>query len=169
MNDVSPPTRLNETSIIQNEALGAYALWRFGLGFQERDGRGAPLLLSFLVLPLILHAPTLSMILSTHRASGLHLFVGKLDEQREDLIAVHDRAVSLRRLSLQSLVRAEQSGLIRIDSVSATIWAVGPYDDMAVPVLPERIRRIAPSCEKVGYWFAGLSDQQVAHTLRVEF
>ena len=66
-------------------------------------------------------------------------------------------------------MRAEQSGLIRIDPTTATMWSVGPYDDLAAPSLPERIRRIAPASEKVGYWFAGLSDQQVAHTLRVEF
>lgn len=169
MTEVGPPTRLSEAAIIQNEALGAYALWRFGLGFQERTGRGAVLPLAFLVLPLILHARTLGIVLSTHKASGLHLFAGKLGERREELIAVHERALSLRQLGLESLMRAEQSGLIRIDPTAATMWAVGPYDDMAVPALPERIRRIAPACEKIGYWFAGLSDQQVAHTLRVEF
>lgn len=169
MTDVSPPARLSEAALVQNEALGAYALWKFGLGFQERDGRAATLPLAFLVLPLILHAPTLAMVLSTYKASGLHLFAGKLGEQREDLIAIHGRALLLRRLSLGSLVCAEQSGLIRIDPTTATMWSAGLYDGMAVPALPERIRRIAPACEKVGYWFAGLSDQQVAHALRVEF
>lgn len=169
MTKVGQPVRLSEAAIVQNEALGAYALWKFGLGFQERDGRAATLPLAFLVLPLVLHAPTLEMVLSTQRASGLYLFAGKLGEQREDLIAVHGRTLSLRQLSLESLMRAEQSGLIRIDPVMATMWATGPYNDMAVPSLPERIRRIAPACEKVGYWFAGLSDQQVAHTLKVEF
>lgn len=169
MTKVGQPIRLSEAAIVQNEALGAYALWKFGLGFQERDGRAATLPLAFLVLPLVLHAPTLEMVSSTHRASGLHLFAGKLGEQREDLIAVHGRTLSLRQLSLESLMRAEQSGLVRIDPTMATMWAIGPYDDMAAPSLPERIRRIAPACEKVGYWFAGLSDQQVAHTLKVEF
>lgn len=169
MTEVGRPVRLSEAAIVQNEALGAYVLWKFGLGFQERDGQAATLPLAFLVLPLILHAPTLEMVLSTHKGSGLHLFVGKLGEHREDLIAVHGRALSLRQLSLESLIRAEQSGLIRIDPATATMWSVGPYDDLAAPSLPERIRRITPASEKVGYWFAGLTDQQVAHTLRVEF
>lgn len=169
MTEASRPVRLSEAALVQNEALGAYALWKFGLGFQERDGRASTIPLAFLVLPLILHAPTLAMVLSTHKASGLHLLAGKLGEKREDLIALNGRALSLRRLSLESLMRAEQSGLVRIDPASATMWAVGPYDDMAVPPLPERIRRIAPACEKLGYWFAGLSDQQVARTLSVEF
>lgn len=169
MTEVGRPVRLSEAAIVQNEALGAYVLWKFGLGFQERAGQAATLPLAFLVLPLILHAPTLEIVLSTYKASGLHLFVGKLGAQREDLIAVHGRALSLRQLSLESLMRAEQSGLIRIDPKTATMWAVGPYDDQAAPSLPERIRRVAPASEKIGYWFASLSDQQVANTLRVEF
>lgn len=169
MTESGQVVRLSEAALVQNEALGAFALWKFGLGFQERDGQMATLPLAFLVLPLILYAPTLKIVLSTYKSSGLHLFAGKLGEQREDLIAVHRRALSLRQLSLESLMRAEQAGLIRIDPARAAMWAVGPYDDMTAPLLPERIRRIALASEKVGYWFAGLSDQQIAHTLRVEF
>lgn len=169
MTEVGQPVRLSEAATVQNEALGAYMLWKFALGFQERDGQAVTLPLAFLLLPLILHAPTLEILSRTYKSSGLHLFAGKLGEQREDLIAVQARALSLRQLSLESLIRAEQSGLIRIDSKTATMWAVGPYDDLAEPLLPERIRRIASASQKVGYWFAGLSDQQVAHTLRVEF
>ncbi|PAJ82859.1 three component ABC system middle component [Burkholderia ubonensis] len=169
MSEVVQPRRLSEAALVQNEALGAYALWKFGLGYQDRDGHAATLPLAFLVLPLVLHSPTLAMVLSTYKASGLHLFAGKLGDKREDLIAIHSRAMALRRLTLGSLVSSEQSGLIRIDPVTATIWSNDPYDDLRIPVLPERIRRLGPACEKIGYWFAGLTDQQVVHTLKVEF
>jgi Family of unknown function (DUF6521) len=161
--------RLSEAAIVQNEALGAYAIWRFGLGFQERDGRAVTLPLAFLLLPLVLHAPTLAMVLGTQKASGLHLFAGKLGEQREDLLAVHGRALALRQLTLGSLIVAEQSRLVRIDPSIATVRAFSPHHGLQVPSLPERIRRVAPACEKIGYWFACLSDQQVAHTLKVGF
>ena len=169
MSEVVHPRRLSEAALVQNEALSAYALWQFGLGYQDRDGHAATLPLSFLVLPLVLHGPTLAMVLNTHKASGLHLFAGKLGDKREDLIAIHNRAMALRRLTLNSLVQAEQSGLIRIDPVIATIWSIAPYDDLRIPMLPERIRRLGPACERIGYWFADLTDQQVAHTLRVDF
>ena len=100
--------RLSEAAIVQNEALGAYALWRFGLGFQERDGQAVTLPLAFLLLPLVLHAPTLAVVLGTQKASGLHLFAGKVGEQREDLLAVHGRALAFRQLTLSSLIVAEQ-------------------------------------------------------------
>jgi len=161
--------RLGEAAIVQNEALGAYAIWRFGLGFQERDGQAVTLPLAFLLLPLILHTPTLDMVLGTQKASGLHLFVGKLGEQRENLLAVHGRTLALRQLTLGSLMVAEQSQLVRIEPSTATVRAFSPHHELQAPALPERIRRIAPACEKIGYWFAGLSDQQVAHTLKVGF
>jgi len=162
-------SRLSEAAIVQNEALGAYAVWRFGLGFQERDGRDVPLPLTFILLPLILHAPTLALVLSTQKASGLHLFAGKLGEKREDLLAVHSRALALRQLTLESLVVAEQSRLVRIEPSTATVRAFSPHHELQAPALPERIRRIAPASEKIGYWFSGLSDQQVANTLKVGF
>lgn len=161
--------RLSEAAIVQNEALGAYAIWRFGLGFQERNAQAVTLPLAFLLLPLVLHAPTLAMVSGTQKASGLHLFAGKLGEKREDLLAVHGRALALRRLTLGSLVAAEQSRLVRIEPRTATIWAFSSHHELQPPPLPERIRRIAPACEKIGYWFAGLSDRQVAHTLNVGF
>ena len=169
MSEVIPPGRLSEAALVQNEALGAYALWKFGLGYQDRDVQAVALPLAFLVLPLILHGPTLAMVLSTHKASGLHLFAGKLGDKREDLLAIHSRALALRRLTLESLVRAEQSSIIRIEPMTATIWSNSLHSDLGMPTLPERIRRLGPACEKIGYWFAGLTDQQVVQTLKVEF
>lgn len=169
MNDDASAAHLSEAAIVQNETLGAYALWLFCLGFQERDGQAVTLPLAFLLLPLVLHAPTLAMVLGTQKASGLHLFVGKLGERREELLAIHGRVLALRQLTLGSLVAAEQSRLIRIEPSNATVRAFGPHHALRAPAPPERIRRIAPACEKIGYWFAGLSDQQVAHTLKVGF
>ncbi|MDG3554505.1 DUF6521 family protein [Acinetobacter bereziniae] len=169
MTDANLTSALSEAVLIQNEALGAYAIWKFGLGFQDIEGRAATLPLSFLILPLVLHAPTLAIVLSTQKASGLHLFAGKLGEKRENLIAIHNRAIALRQCTLESLMRAEQSSLIRIDPAEATLWAVGLNDDKSVPLLPERIRRIGMACERIGYWFASVSDQQIVRTLKVEF
>lgn len=160
---------LSEAAIVQNEALGAYAIWRFCLGFQEREEQPVILPLVFLLLPLVLHAPTLAMVLGTQKASGLHLLAGKLGAQREDLLAVHGRALALRQLTLRSLIVAEQSRLIHIEPSAATVRAFGLHPGLRVPVLPERIRKIFPACEKVGYWFSELTDQQIVNTLRVAF
>ncbi|TMJ48217.1 MAG: hypothetical protein E6G85_25430 [Alphaproteobacteria bacterium] len=160
---------LNEVEIVQNPALGAYAIWRFGLGFQSEDSRPAAFPLAFLVLPLVLHRPTLGMISSTQRASGLALFAAKLSHERENLLAVHERALALRRLTLQSIAMGIGERLLTLDYVSTTIRANTPDSTIRKPVLPERIRNFAGAADKVGYWCSKLSLHQVASTLAVEF
>ena len=113
---------LTEFEIVQNPALGAYALWRFGVRFQSGDVRPAALPLVFLVLPLLLHQPTLKLIGSTLKASGLTLFAAKLAQERENL-AVHERALVLRRLSLQSLAMGIDNRLLTLDYSAATMRA----------------------------------------------
>jgi hypothetical protein len=159
---------LNEFEIVQNPALGAYAIWRFGLGFQSEEGRPATLPLAFLVLPLVLHRPTLEMINSTRKASGLALFAAKLGEERENLLAVHERALTLRRLTLQSIAMGVGGRLLTLDYVAATVRANTPEPTIRKPVLPERIKGFS-GAEKVGYWFSKLGLHQVASTLAVEF
>jgi hypothetical protein len=160
---------LNEVQIVQNPALGAYTIWRFGLGFQSEDGRPVALPLAFLLLPLVLHRPTLGMISSTQRASGLALFAAKLGQERENLLAVHERALTLRGLTLQSIAMGIGQRLLTLDYVSATIRANLPEPTTRNPVLPERIRNFSVAAEKVGYWFSKLGTHQVASTLAVDF
>lgn len=162
-------TELTEFEIIQNPALGAYALWRFGVGFQREDGKPSPLPLAFLVLPLLLHQPTLKMITSTQKASGLTLFAAKLGQERENLLAIHERALALRRLSLQSIAMAVDYRLLTLDYEAATLRANTADESLRKPSLPDRIRGFSSAADKLGYWFSKLSLHQVVSTLAVEF
>jgi Family of unknown function (DUF6521) len=160
---------LTELEIVQNPALGAYVLWRFGIGFQSEDGRPAALPLAFLVLPLLLHQPTLKMIASTQKASGLALFAAKLGQERENLLAVHERALALRRLSLQSIAMGVNNRLLTLDYNAATLRANTADESLEKPSLPERLRGFSGAADKVGYWSSKLGLHQVALTLAVEF
>jgi hypothetical protein len=160
---------LTELEIVQNPALGAYVLWRFGVGFQSEDGRPAALPLAFLVLPLLLHQPTLKMIKSTQKASGLALFAAKLGQERENLLAVHERALALRRLSLQSIAMGVSNRLLTLDYNAATLRANTADESLRKPSLPERLRGFSGAADKLGYWFYKLGLHQVASTLAVEF
>src|SRR5262249_718636 len=163
------PSQLTDTDIVQNPALCAFVLWRFGLGFQSEDGRSAILPLAFLVLPLVLHRPTLEMINSTRKASGLPLFAAKLGEQRELLFAVHERALTLRRLTLQSIGMGIACCLLTLDYDAATLRANTPEPDAPKPKLPERMRSFSGAPDKLGYWFSKVTLNQVASMLAVEF
>jgi hypothetical protein len=160
---------LQELEIVQNPALGAYVIWRFGLGFQSDGGRPADLPLAFLVLPLLLHRPTLDKITSTRRTSGLSLFAAKLGEERENLLAVHERAFALRRLTLQSIAMGVGRRLLTLDYAGVTLRANALDATTLKLELPERIRGFSGAAEKVGYWFSKLGLPQVASTLAVEF
>lgn len=160
---------LTELEIIQNPALGAFAFWRFGAGYQSADGRHAPFLLFFLVLPLVLHQHTLNLITSTQRTSGLALFAAKLAEERENLMALHNRALTLRRLSLQSLAMGVNQGLLTVNAKNVSVRANTADAVLRVPPLPDRITGFARAPEKLGYWFSKFSLHQVASTLVVDF
>jgi hypothetical protein len=62
--------------------------------------------LLFLVLPLVYHEQTEQFIQSTQRASGLRAFAAKFartENLKQDLlVAIHDRMLALRPLTLES-------------------------------------------------------------------
>jgi hypothetical protein len=161
------PSPLNELEIVQNPALGAYIIWRFGIGFQEEEGLPPTVPHAFLVLPLVLHQSTCETIRSTQKGSGLTLFAAKLGENRENLLAVHERALALRRLTMQSIVMRISGSLLTLDYVAATIRANSPGGTVRKPMLPERIKHLPGAAEKVGYWFSKIDLHQVVSTLAV--
>ena len=79
----------------------------------------------FVVLPICLHAQTIEMLLSTRKNSGLGLFAAKLGETRENLIAVHSRALAFRSLALQSISIGIQASLLSVDYQNATVRGNG--------------------------------------------
>jgi hypothetical protein len=158
----------NETSpiaLVQNSAFGSLLLWSFGRGYQaEKVGDLPPLTVFFLVLPLILHSPTLREIRSTNLPSGLSKLSSKLADQREQLLAVHDRALAMRELTLQSVASGIATSLLHVDYDSALVRS----NEAKPPTPPERLKFHISSAEKVGRWFARLPQSQVFSLLQVE-
>jgi hypothetical protein len=157
---------LDEVEIVQNPGLGSAMIWKFGLGYQDETGsRAAMLPLAFLVLPIAFHLPTLDVVLSTRVSSGLSLFSSKLNENRENLLAVHSRMLDLRALSLQSIVTGTRAQLLSIDYDHALIRS----NTKKAPPAPERVRRFLSGSERFGHWCGRLGLAQTATLLRVEF
>lgn len=155
---------LSEIERVQNPSLGAMLIWRYGRSFQAQLTAEPPnLLLAFLVLPLCLHRPTLDIILGTQARSGLGKFCEKLSERREELFAVHERCVALKRLSLNSLAFAERAGILAIEYENAKMRAI----EVADPPLSERVKTQAKGAERLGIWFSALKASEVFHALKV--
>jgi hypothetical protein len=157
---------LDEIEIVQNAGLGSVMIWKFGLGYQTETGSLSPAMpLAFLVLPIAFHAPTLDLVLSTRVGSGLALFTSKLNVDRENLLAVHARALALRELSLQSIVIGTRTQLLTIDYEHARIRA----NTKRAPTPPDRVSRLLGGSEKLGHWCGRLNLSQIANLLRIDF
>ena len=142
---------------VQNPAFGATLLWSFGIAYQEEtEDRLPSMLLFFIVLPLLLHVRTLDVIVHTNVGSGLSLLVSKLDSRREDLLAVHGRAMQLRDLTLDSLSAGIAARLLTVDYGTAAVRA----NDAKLPRPPERLKVFGSAAGKVGRWVARLPPAQ---------
>lgn len=152
-------------SLVQNPALGALLLWKFGKTFQEEKVTELPLLHShFLVLPLLFHGETLENIRTTNPSSGLPQLAKKLSEQRELLLAIHPRTLSMRNLTLESIATGVAAKQLHINYGDGSVRS----NDSKPPSLPERLKYHIRGAEKLGLWFARLNQKQVFSLLRVE-
>jgi hypothetical protein len=151
-------------ALVQNPAFGSHVLWSFGRGYQaEKIGDLPQLTCFFLVLPLILHGPTLREIRSTNLPSGLIKLAAKLSDERERLFAIHDRAVALRALTFQSVGFGISSKLFHLDYDLARLRS----NELSLPPPPERLKFHISSADKLGRWFSRLPEAQVFSLLQV--
>jgi len=156
--DISP------VRLVQNPGFGAHLLWTFGRSFQEECiGKTPQLPAFFLVLPLLLHYQSLEKIKSTNKSSGLTKLASKLGEEREQLIAIHDRAVTFRQLTLESLGLGVSTKILHIDYKLALVRS----NDAAPPTAPERLKPHISGADKLGRWFSRLPLAQVFSLLQV--
>lgn len=158
-------SEVSPVALVQNPAFGALLLWNFGRGFQvERVGDLPILTQFFLVLPLVLHGPTMRVIRSTNQSSGLAKFVSKLAEERERLFAVHDRALAMRSLTLESMAAGISTKLLSVDYDTAAVRS----NEAKPPSAPDRLKHHVASAEKLGGWLARLPSNQGFSLLQVE-
>jgi hypothetical protein len=160
-----------EVRNIQNPALGAGLVWRFVCGYVDSHQTRAavPLPLLFLVLPIVLHEQTEEFVKGTQPASGLRSFVakfGKAKISKQDLLlAVHDRMMELRQLTLESIQMTFATRLLYLDG--ATVIPLS--ETQAIAGIPPDIKRLMKSAEKLGAWCGLLTLHEIAITLKVRF
>jgi hypothetical protein len=159
----------DEVEIIQNPALGAYCLWRFVKGYQSESSRQTPLILTFIVLPIVFHQNTEEIVQSTQKSSSLMLFATKVAKDRDNLLAIHMRANAMKGVSFRSLGLAAQTQLLKINYDDAHIWGNDARHKSQSPKLSKKVKKISDSSEKLGGWCSRLSVDQIATTLAVRF
>lgn len=159
-----------EAELVQNPALGAVLIWRFACGYRDKSptSAGAPVLLAFIVLPLLLHTDTFASLRSTQK--GLRAFAAKFveaGEPRGDMVlAIHDRTARWRAASLAALGIGVRARLVTILRGSALLVPLSEAEPSGVPA---SIRPLLKAADKLGGWCASLSLFEVASILKVSF
>ena len=162
---------ISEVRNVQNPALGAGLVWRFACGYVSSHPTHAatPLPLLFVVLPITLHEKTEEFVNTTQMPSGLRVFAakfGKVENSKQDLLlAVHDRMLALRDLSLESVRLALASRLLYLDVASV----IPLSQTRAVAGIPAEVKRLMRTAEKLGGWCGLLTMHEIATTLKVRF
>ncbi|MAJ09864.1 three component ABC system middle component [Ponticaulis sp.] len=161
----NPDDSLSTVALVQNPAFGSLLLWQFGIAFQDENLTDNVLLPHcFLILPLALHSETLALISSTNQSSGLTQLTKKLSEKRELLYSLHDRAIQMRELTLESIGTGISARLISINYEEARLRS----NASRAPKIPQRLKKQMSGVQKLGKWFARLEPAQVFTLLRVE-
>lgn len=162
-----------ETQLVQNPALGAMLLWRFATGYEHgsETHKATPLPLLFIVLPILFHRETASVVQRTRLASGLRYFADKFRESGTNagdlILTINKRALDMRRLSSKSIMAAVASGLI---SVHCDTGQAVPLSFTAPKAgIPKTIHTMLNSAEKLGVWCSQVSLHEVSAILRVGF
>jgi len=161
-----------EVNAVQNEALAAVLLWRFcvAYGTARQAPATTPVPVLFVVLPLLFDEETATVIASTKKGSGLRFFAAKFADSKHSktdvLLSLERRATSLRPQTLEALGHAVKARLLHLDTSSGEIAALSEAPALS---LPEAVRPLVRSAEKLGAWSGPLSMFELSTTLQVEF
>lgn len=161
-----------DSYLVQNPALGAILLWQFARAYTNTHKQNASPLLPhlFLPLPMLWHEPTAEVISSTITSSGLRLFASKFksatDSRLDILLDLNPRAIAWRHKSMNSIMIAHASGLVKLDNKAY----VHPFDvEWSNEKQPKKIKSMCSSAIKLGTWFAPLSLSEISAILSIRF
>lgn len=166
------PTLSETVRLVQNPALGAVLEWRFVIGYtaQRSDGAECPIVLLFIVLPMLFQEEIVSTISKTRRSSGLRVCAEKFSRggaESDLILGLHERVEQARGLSLAALQIAVASRLVAIHAASGDVFPLSktlPKARVSAAVKP-----MVESAEKLGRWCADLTLLEVATTLKLRF
>ncbi len=162
-----------EVRAIQNPALGSVLIWRAASSYQinHKTGSFMPLPLCFLVLPIVFHEETSALVTGTRMASGLRKLTAKFrsaEESKTDLLlAVGGRAVAMRTLTWESIRIGTTSNVLSLNTKSGSLMSLS--DTPLVNGVPQSIRPLLGSAEKLGTWFSGLTLYEIGLQMQVTF
>jgi hypothetical protein len=162
-----------EIRAMQNPAIGATLIASAIRGFSEASGvnAGMPLPLTFLVLPITLHAATYEMVAHTLKKSGLRYLSDKFGQakhsQSDLVLAIQARALSFRAITFESLNIMLHSEIAILEPKKGEVWASEKLEHVLDMIQSEK--ELHKNSEKLGYWFGMLTPFELSSILKVAF
>lgn len=175
-----------DAASLQNSALCSILLWRFCFGYEDSSGgnRLPQLQLLFTILPITLNPFSRTVLQSTQVDRGLIAFAAKfatppvrvatasidgvaLRRGRENFLALNDRMLAFRPLTIRALAMAVAKNLVRLDpgcgEVGVLSHARPPTGESA------ELKEMFRTAEKLGTMCAPHSLSDVSRILGVGF
>ncbi|HMV09282.1 MAG TPA: DUF6521 family protein [Cyclobacteriaceae bacterium] len=157
---------LTEHDIIQNVGIGALALNKFVNSFYAKNEnlRGPSLALAMPVLPLLYHRATLNSIYGRAFEGG---FFNALSDYREMPAGLQQRMEEMSIQTFKALNLAYQSKILTYSKELNELLPIktpvttGKYN--------EDIKKIVQGADRLGRWFAAVSEDQICITLKIKF
>ncbi len=159
-------SRLIEHDIIQNIGIGALALRHFTEKYFDTNKglKGPSLVLAMPVLPLLYHEITLHHIMRRNFKGG---FFKLLTDYRELPAGLQKRMESMSEQTFKSLNLAYQSKVLTYNKELNEILPIDSKNDNTQ--YNQEIQNIIRGSERLGFWFATLSFEQICINLKIKF
>lgn len=157
-----------EIYLVQNPSIGAAILWQFTCGYYEQEEKPAPLLLFFLILPIIFRNDLCEVIKGTQKRSGLSKVSEKLfsDKKKDQLYTIHNAVEQYKETSLSSIRIGMSAKLIMIDPKTALVFPLTQSSKAGISPITKVLLNAA---EKLGGWCSRLTLHEISTLLKVRF
>lgn len=157
---------IKEHDIIQNVGIGAFALHKFTCSYfaAKQNTSGPSLAVTMPVLPILFHKKTLAAIYRRNMEGGLF---NALSDCRELPVGLQERIENMSEQTFKSINVAFSSGLITYDREMAQLFPVDKQ--VKVGQYNSDIKTIIKGADRLGYWFAGISFEQLCILLKINF
>ncbi|RXK82171.1 hypothetical protein EST62_11465 [Chlorobaculum sp. 24CR] len=158
---------LFEQQIVQNPGLGAEALWyAVNTAYQEKNKtEGFPLLLAFIVLPLVFHRRSATALASKTKPGALYKAIAS---DREITLGFQERMQALSDRTLQSLSIAFSTDLLLLDPAEEPQLIPGIKTPPVVHATKE-VKTLLSAAKRVGQAISEIPMAQIATHLNIRF
>jgi hypothetical protein len=158
---------LFEQQIVQNPGLGAEALWyAVNTAYQEKyKTEGFPLLLVFIVLPLVFHRRSANALASKTKPGALYKAIAS---DREITLGFQERMQALSDRTFQSLSIAFSTDLLLLDYAEEPQLIPGRKTP-SVMHATEEVNTLLAAAKRIGQAVSEIPKVQISTLLNIRF